>query len=111
MRAAFSRWLWHVDRDSVAVETFQKMGRLAALARLGPDVAQTPSEYGTALATALPEYAGDVAIITGAYVNSRFGKAGPPNLFEEAEILKARCQVYSALLDRVGFVRRFFRRH
>jgi hypothetical protein len=110
-RATFSRWLWHVDRKLVAVETFQKMGRLAALARLGPDVSQTPSEYAAALGTVMPERAEELNIITRAYVNARFGRATPPGLFEEAEILKARYQVYSALLDRVGFMRRFFRRH
>jgi transglutaminase-like putative cysteine protease len=111
MRAAFNRWLWHVDRQMVAVETFQKMGRLAALARLGPNSAQTPFEYAAALTTAMPEHSEAVATITGAYVNSRFGRAGPPGLFDEAEILKARYRVYAALLDRVGFIRRLFRRY
>lgn len=110
MRAAFSRWLWHVDRKLVAVETYQKMGRLAALAKLGPDASQTPSEYAAALAEALPEHAEDLATIADAYVGARFGRAASPNLFEEAEILKARCHVYTALLERVGFMRRFFRR-
>lgn len=110
MRSAFNRWLWHVDRDQVALETYQKMGRLAALARLGPHVAQTPLEYAAALGTAMPERAGEVTTITDAYVGARFGRAERPSLFEEAEILKARYHVFEALLGRVGFVRRFFRR-
>ncbi len=110
MRAAFGRWLWHVDRKAVAVETFQKMGRLAALARLGPAASQTPSEYAAALGAVMPERAEALSTITDAYVNARFGRAASPGLFEEAEILKARYQVYSALLDRVGFMRRFFQR-
>ena len=111
MRAAFDRWLWHVDRDLVAVETFHKMGRLASLAKLGPDSSQTPFEYSAALSAAMPEHSADLATITGAYVNSRFGRAAKPGLFDEAEILKARLSVYRALLDRVGFIRRLFRRH
>jgi hypothetical protein len=99
-----------VDRDQVALETYQKMGRLAALARLGPHVAQTPLEYAAALGTAMPERAGEVTTITDAYIGARFGRAERPSLFEEAEILKARYHVFEALLGRVGFVRRFFRR-
>ena len=110
LRSAFGRWLWHVDRRLVAVETYQKMGRLAALARLGPEASQTPTEYAAALGAVMPERSGELAIITSAYVKARFDRGGPPGLFEEAEILKARYQVYSALLERVGFVRRFFRR-
>ncbi len=109
-RSAFNRWVWYVDRSDLAGRTYQRMGRLAALVQLGPGPSQTPAEYAAALAQLMPEQAGNLETITRAYIEKKFGRAANPNLFEEAEILKARRSVYEALLGRFGFLRRFLGR-
>ncbi len=109
-RSAFNRWVWGVDRADLAARTYLRMGKLAALVQLGPAPSQTPAEYSAALAQAMPEQAGNLETITRAYTEKKFGRAGNPNLFEEAEILKARRSVYDALLSRFGFLRRFLER-
>lgn len=106
-RSAFNRWVWGVDRADLAARTYLRMGKLAALVQLGPVPSQTPAEYTVALTQVMPEQAGNLETITRAYTERKFGRAGNPNLFEEAEILKARRNVYDALLSRFGFLRRF----
>ena len=109
-RAAFNRWLWQVDRSDLAARTYLKMGKLAAVVQLGPSPSQTPAEYANMLEKVMPEQTGNIETISRAFIETRFARAGKPNLFEEAEILKARCGVYDALLGRFGFLRRFLDR-
>jgi len=98
-----------VDRSAIAARTFTNMCKLAAMVKLGPRPSQTPLEFAATLAVVFPQEAGAVKHITQAYVENRFGRReGKLGLFEEAEILKARCRIYDALLLRLGLTGKVF---
>jgi len=110
-RSAFYRWLWQVDRAHLASRAYARMCSLASMVGLGPRPQQTPLEFAAGLAVEFPEQAKALDNIARAYVENRFGRReGKPGLFEEAEVLKARCGVYNSLLQRLGPVRRLFSR-
>jgi transglutaminase-like putative cysteine protease len=102
LRAAFYRWLWHVDRENLASLAYDKMCNLAARVGLGPRPSQTPLEFAAALATEFPEQAGAFDRVARSYVESRFGHKAELGLFEEAELLKARCRAFDVLIKRLG---------
>ena len=109
LRAAFYRWLWHVDRSALAIRTYNKMCRLATLVRLGPRPQQTPLEFAAELAAVFPQETKSLDDIARAYIENRFGgRESKLGLFEEAEILKARYRVFDALLQRLGITRKLF---
>jgi hypothetical protein len=111
LRSAFYRWLWHVDRAAIASRTYSNMCKLAAMVKLGPRPQQTPLEFATALATVFPQETKALNHIVQAYLENRFGRReGKLGLFEEAEILKARCLVYDVLLQRLGTIGKVFSR-
>jgi transglutaminase-like putative cysteine protease len=102
LRSSFYRWLWHVNRDDLVSIAYDKMCHLAAMVGSGPRPQQTPLEFAAVLAAEFPEQAGSFQHIARTYVESKFGRRGKPGLFEEAEILKARCNAFDALLKRLG---------
>jgi transglutaminase-like putative cysteine protease len=105
LRKAFFRWLWHVDRGDLPDAAYARMVALAGMVNLGPRPQQTPLEFAAELGAAFPQEAGDVDHIARVYANSRFGgKQSRLGLFEEAEVLKARCRVYSRFLGRLGIL-------
>lgn len=109
LRSAFYRWLWYVDRSAPAYRTYTNMCKLASMVKLGPRPYQTPLEFAAALAAVFPQEANAVDNIVQAYVETRFGRReGKPGLFEEAEILKARCRIYDVLLLRLGVLGKLF---
>jgi len=111
LRNSFYRWLWHVDRGNLASAAYVKMAALANMVDLGPRPQQTPLEFAAELGSAFPQVAGDADRIASIYASSRFsGKRPGLGLFEEAEVLKARCHVYSRLLGRLGFMATIFGR-
>jgi hypothetical protein len=111
LRSAFHRWVWHVDRANLTLMTYEKLCRLGAMVKMGPRPQQTPMEYAAELTAEFPSQAKDLARITRAYVENRFGRRRErPELFEEAEILKARCSAFGALLQRLGPMGRLLRR-
>jgi transglutaminase-like putative cysteine protease len=110
VRTAFHSWVWRVDRANLNVMAYEKLCRLGALVKMGPRPSQTPLEYTAGLAAEFPSQAQDLNRITRAYVENRFGgRQERPSLFEEAEILKARCSVFSELLKRLGPMGRLLR--
>ncbi len=103
LRRSFSRWLWHVDRANLAAAAYAKMTALANMVNLGPKPQQTPLEFAAELGSTFPQEAGDVDRIARLYADTRFGgRRVELGLFEEAEILKARCRVFSRLQQRLG---------
>jgi transglutaminase-like putative cysteine protease len=102
LRAAFYRWLWYVDRESLASLAYDKMCNLAARVGLGPLPHQTPLEFAAVLAAEFPGQAGAFDRIARNYVESRFGHKWGLGLFEEAELLKARCLAFDVLIKRLG---------
>jgi transglutaminase-like putative cysteine protease len=107
LRSAFHRWVWQVDRANINVMTYEKLCRLGAMVKLGPRPHQTPLEYTAGLTAEFPSQAKDLEKITRAYIENRFGRHRErPGLFEEAELLKARCSAFGALLGRLGWLER-----
>lgn len=110
LRKTFFSWLWGVDRSSLAASVYSRMCSLAAMVKSGPRPEQTPLEFAGEMAVAFPEQAGDFKTVARIFVENRFGRRGRLGLFEEAELLKSRCRVYHALLDRMGGIKMLFRR-
>ena len=111
LRSFFYRWVWNVDRANLALTTYDKMCRLSSMVRLGPQPHQTPLEYTADLKRVYPEEANALDRITGAYLECRFGgRKEQPSLFEEAEILKARCSIFHELLRRLGLAGKIWKR-
>ena len=52
---------------------FRRMTTLARLASAGPDVAQTPYQFGVQLRDVFPSQGASVSAIVGAYVRTRYG--------------------------------------
>jgi hypothetical protein len=102
LRLSFYRWLWYVNRTDLSSLAYDKMCSLAAMVRLGPRPQQTPLEFAAELAVVFPEQAGAISHIARSYVENRFGRKANTGLFEEAELLKARCRVFDVLLKRLG---------
>jgi hypothetical protein len=102
VRTSFNRWLWHVDRDKLASLAYDKMCNLAARVDLGPRPQQTPLEFAGALSAEFPEQSVAFYHVARTYVENKFGRRGRLGLFEEAELLKARCLAFDALLTRLG---------
>ena len=102
-------WLWRVDREVLAYDTYVNVCKLASMVGFVPAPQQTPLEFTDSLAKTFPQQAEALDFITRAYLASRFGgRSSKPAIAEEAEILKARHLVYNTLLQRLGPVRRFF---
>jgi transglutaminase-like putative cysteine protease len=111
LRSAFHRWIWNVDRANLRLTTYAKLCRLGAMVKLGPRPHQTPAEYAAELSAEFPSQAKDLEMITRVYVENRFGRRRErPGLFEEAEILKARCGAFDALLSRLGPLEKLIKR-
>jgi transglutaminase-like putative cysteine protease len=102
-RRVFNRRLWHVDREALALTTYNKLIGIAAMAKIEPSPQQTPLEFAAELKTALPEEADDIDSIVGAYLENRFGnREGKLELYREAQVLKARHVLYDKLLRLMG---------
>jgi transglutaminase-like putative cysteine protease len=102
-RRSFSRGYWRVNRDSLANSTYAQLSRLAALAKIEVSPHQTPLELAAALKDAAPEQSAAVDEVITAYQESRFGgRQGKPGLYEEAELLKARRQIFEGLFKRAA---------
>ena len=56
---------------------FRKMTALARLASAGPDVSQTPYQFGVQLRDVFPSQGASVSAIVGAYVRNRYGNKYP----------------------------------
>ncbi|MDO8750271.1 MAG: transglutaminase domain-containing protein [Dehalococcoidia bacterium] len=70
-------WVWrrfflHLPRPEMA---FARMHRMARLLVVEPPRGHTPMEFGTALATAIPESKEDILFICDAFCRARYGNA------------------------------------
>jgi transglutaminase-like putative cysteine protease len=102
-RRTFLRRLWHVERKSLASTTYNKLCRLASMAKIYPRPQQTPLEFAAELRAALPDEAESIDRLVQAYQENRYGhREGKPGLIEEAQVLKARNVVYENLLRLMG---------
>jgi hypothetical protein len=100
-----------VVRNDPARNIYSRLCVLGALAKVGPRPAQTPLEYAAVLSSEFPAQAKAFEEITKRYMDNHFGhKDRVLNLMEEAELLKMRSEVYNAILKRMGFFSKVFRR-
>lgn len=110
----FLAWyLWERDLKGLppTVVAYAKMTRLAALLGFGPRRSETPGEYGTALASALPEASPSVTRIAGDYARYRFAYRDPYHFAHRDPASADRAPqlwrlVRNALLKRLGRLRR-----
>ena len=108
-RSNFYRWLWHVNRSDCAATEYAKMSALTSLLKLGPKPHQTPLEYAAELGSAFPQQAKAVDTVVQTYLKKRYGRSeGKLGLFEEAEVLKSRCDIYRTLLKRLSMFKKLF---
>ena len=66
----WKRFMTIPDDPTIA---FRKMTTLARLASLGPDIAQTPYQFGTQLRQVFPIQGTSISVIVAAYVRNRYG--------------------------------------
>lgn len=110
LRSSFFRWVWKVDRSDLAAVTYERLCQLGMMLKLGPRSNQTPLEYAAVLAAEFPEQAKEVQEITQAYLERQFGRGeGKLDLFNEARLLKARCNLFTKLMSRLTQVEKIFR--
>jgi hypothetical protein len=112
IRPFFSRQIWDVDRQNPALSAYTGLCRLLYSVRLIPVPQETPLEFSARIAEYIPERSGELNTIIRAYLNNRFGPAkGKPELYEEAEILKARVSLFNAILQKRGKLQRYFNKY
>ena len=71
-RLAIARWTGRLQRIENAFEAYEKMCYLASLGKVGRAAQETPLEYGTRLALAIPAQAETINNIVQAYVDTRY---------------------------------------
>lgn len=70
-------WLAGLSRLSLPAQTYEKMCRLAGMAKLAPRKEQTPAEYAQVLAAALPSVQGNIQTIVRGYSRTVYGHWQP----------------------------------
>jgi transglutaminase-like putative cysteine protease len=112
IRPLYSRQIWKVDRENMASSVYTSLCRLVYAVRLMPAPQETPLEFSVRIAEYIPEQSRELRTIIQSYLDNRFGPVkGKPELYEEAEILKARVTLFNAILLKRGNVQRFFNKY
>jgi hypothetical protein len=107
-RPYYRNKIWNIDRERPASSAYGNLQRLAAMNGIIATSLQTPLEVSSQIAEIIPEQAKNLEFLVRSYLDKRFGpEKGKPGLYEEAEILKARVQVYNAILGKKGKIQRF----
>ncbi len=96
-----SRWLKTSMKSELATEVYRKLCRLASLAKSGPRSPQTPLEFCTEMALALPSQAEAIENIVQYYVRSAYSPKKELELMESWNLLKSWREVYPVLLKRL----------
>ena len=92
-------WNYGMGRMSPAERTYLKMTRLGRFAGLGRDPSQTPREYASNLALAIPTISAQTTFIAEAYQGKTYG---PPSSGDDADYSKAWKRIRRALIGRSG---------
>jgi hypothetical protein len=95
-------------REGIAIDSYVRMGRYAALAGIGPQAYETPWEVGARIAGAVPDAADSVWAIVDAYVARRYSPRHAIALTDPKRLTQAHLRVRSALLRHAAA--RYFRR-
>ena len=71
-RLAYGRWVKRLRRVTNAIEAYTRMCYLASLGKSAPAACETPLEYSSRLALALPTQADEISNIVHAYMDTRY---------------------------------------
>jgi transglutaminase-like putative cysteine protease len=108
IRPFYSRQIWNIDRQNPASSAYTNLCRLAAMNGIIQNSLLTPLEVSYQIAKIIPEQTQNLEFLVWAYLGKRFGPdKGKPELYEEAEILKARILVYNAILEKQGRIQKY----
>ena len=97
---AITAWNFRMWRLSSAERTYLKMTRLARFAGLGRDPSQTPREYASNIALAIPTITDPASFIAEAYEGRTYGP--PSDDDDDADFSKAWSRMRRALIGRAG---------
>jgi transglutaminase-like putative cysteine protease len=93
-------WNYGMGRMSLAERSYLKMTRLGRFAGLGREPSQTPREYASNLALAIPTISAQATFIAEAYQGKIYG---PPSIDDDdADYSKAWRRIRRALIGRSG---------
>ncbi len=103
-RIALHRWPWQVHGIDRASDFYSRVCFLATLARLRPRPQQTPLEYSTSLALALPLHTEALNNIVQAYIQRRFSWGKWLDIEQERRLKESWRKLYPALIKRIFHV-------
>ena len=66
-------WKRFMSTPNDPIIAFRRMTTLARLASIGPDMSQTPYQFGTQLREVFPIHGASISVIVAAYVRNRYG--------------------------------------
>ncbi len=95
------RYFQRFRRAEVASEVYYKMCRLASLINSRPNAYETPLEYCTRLAYAIPRQAEAIGNIAQAYIECQFSQRKTLEVMQKVTLRQSWHTVYRALLKRM----------
>jgi len=104
-RGAYAFWLGRLKRVNSPADAYRKMTRLAALARMGPEAQETPLEYCSRLALALPLQADVIGAIAQAYVETQFSPRKELGRLQKGRLQKTWVELVPSLVRRLPRMR------
>lgn len=100
---AWLRWVRVPPQYNISQQTYARMCRLAALARMGPQPQQTPEEFAQRLAQAIPAQSTHIFNIAQTYGKFRYAE-NKALTFWEREELKESWRILGLQLSRLIFL-------
>jgi hypothetical protein len=104
VRSGYAFWLARLKRVDNPVDVYARMCYLASLIHYGPKSDETPLEYSTRLALALPVNAEAISAITQAYVETQFSSRKELSGLQKGRMQKSWVELCPSLVKRLlGF--------
>jgi len=104
VRSGYAYWLARLKRVDNPTDVYARMCYLASLIKVGPEPDETPLEYSTRLALALPVNAEAISAITQAYVETQFSSRRKLNDLQKGRMQKSWVELCPSLAKRLlGF--------
>jgi len=104
VRSGYAYWLARLKRVDNPVDVYARMCYLASLIQFGPKPDETPLEYSTRLALALPVNAEAISAITLAYVETQFSSRKELSGLQKGRMQKSWVELCPSLVKRLlGF--------
>jgi hypothetical protein len=100
-RAGYAYWLTRLKRVDNPADVYTRMCYLATLIKLGPKSDETPLEYSSRLAMALPANAQAIDVIARAYVETRFSFRKELTGLQKGRMQKSWVELCPSLVKRL----------